>query len=1123
MNDAVTRDDADARERALDVTRSFLVQAPAGSGKTELLIQRFLALLARVDRPERIVAMTFTRKAAGEMRERIVGALAAARDGAAVRSPHEARTRALAEAALAQDVRCGWELATHPARLAVQTIDAFCAGLARQAPLATRLGAAPRFVDDARPLYESAARAALAAAGPEDPAWRRLLRHLDNDAGRAVAALSVLLARRAPFLRELGAADGERFRAALEAVLADEIAGELDAIGRAFPERFASRLIPLERHAAAHAGGTKRASAVAERLLECAAAGGVPAATLACREAWRDLASWLLVANGPEFRRKVDRHDGFPPRGPGRDGTLRAAQNAAMTDLLGELAAVPGLAAQLDLARRLPPPAYSAEAWSLVGALQALLSKLAGELTLAFHDQGALDFTQATLAAIGALGDPEAPSDLLLKLDARIEHLLIDEFQDTSWLQLDLVRRLTAGWTPGDGRTLFAVGDPMQSIYRFREAEVRIFVEAQQLKRIAEVPVENLRLARNFRSHEGLVNWVNEAFPRVLGDRDDPWRGAVAFAPARAVKPEPPGPAATFDLLPDAATEAAVVVDRVRAALDSGAKKIAILVRARTHLDCILPALRDAPIRYAAVELDPLAERQAIHDLASLAHALAQPADRLAWLAVLRAPWCGLALGDLFAVNAAAAAHPSGTIAALMEAPETVAGMTAEGATRLATCACCLRPALAARGRASLAARVRGAWLALGGPALLDEPIDLDAADRFLALLAASEVAGDIPDWTAFMAALQDLYAIPDEADARVQVMTLHRAKGLEFDTVVMPGLGRKTAGRDPELVQLRIRARGPIVAPSRARGGEPDPIHDYLAALADDEDRAELARLLYVGCTRAETRLHLTASLEVDVDREGTRVWAAASRGSALARMGDALAMPPVPPLEATAPAAAARGGLRLVRVASGWAPPEPEPGLPGGKAPTERRDELPFDWARETARRIGVVAHRWLALIARDGLAAWNEARVATAAGRIRADLASEGVDAAELESAASVVAATLANALDDPRARWLLAPEHGDARSEWALAGIEEGAVAHVVVDRTFVAGGVRWIVDFKTGRHEGADVDAFLDLERERYRPQLERYARFVSALDPRPVRLALYHPLLRGWREWPWAP
>ena len=149
---APTRDDA-AREQALDVTRSWLVQAPAGSGKTGLLIQRYLALLARVEAPERVVAMTFTRKAAAEMRERVLAALVdAANPLPPDASRHEARTRALARAALEQDRRHRWQLVLHPARLRIGTIDAFTTALARAAPLSTELGALPRFVDDALAL-----------------------------------------------------------------------------------------------------------------------------------------------------------------------------------------------------------------------------------------------------------------------------------------------------------------------------------------------------------------------------------------------------------------------------------------------------------------------------------------------------------------------------------------------------------------------------------------------------------------------------------------------------------------------------------------------------------------------------------------------------------------------------------------------------------------------------------------------------------------------------------------------------------------------------------------------------------------------------------------------------------
>ena len=186
VNDAVDPlviQDTAARAQALDITRSWLVRAPAGSGKTELLIQRFLALLAHVERPEAIVATTFTRKAAAEMRDRVVAALQAAERSARVTpsapalhataslfatetghhaSGHHALTQSLARAALANDQRRGWRLLEQPARLRIVTIDALAAALARQAPLAAGLGALPAFVDDAATLYRDAARLALA-------------------------------------------------------------------------------------------------------------------------------------------------------------------------------------------------------------------------------------------------------------------------------------------------------------------------------------------------------------------------------------------------------------------------------------------------------------------------------------------------------------------------------------------------------------------------------------------------------------------------------------------------------------------------------------------------------------------------------------------------------------------------------------------------------------------------------------------------------------------------------------------------------------------------------------------------------------------------------------------------
>ena len=141
MTEALQRSDQLARRRALDANSSFIVQAPAGSGKTELLIQRFLTLLARVDAPEEVVAITFTRKAAGEMRNRVLDALAAASAERTPENDQERITLPLAQAALAADQRHGWSLVDNPARLRIFTIDALCLSLSAQMPLLSRMGA----------------------------------------------------------------------------------------------------------------------------------------------------------------------------------------------------------------------------------------------------------------------------------------------------------------------------------------------------------------------------------------------------------------------------------------------------------------------------------------------------------------------------------------------------------------------------------------------------------------------------------------------------------------------------------------------------------------------------------------------------------------------------------------------------------------------------------------------------------------------------------------------------------------------------------------------------------------------------------------------------------------------
>ncbi len=157
--------DSAARLRALDVSRSFIVQAPAGSGKTELLIQRYLKLLETVETPDAVVAITFTRKAAGEMRSRVIEALRAAQRGVEPEAEHERLTFQIARNVLEHERKLGWDLLRNPARLRIETIDALCAAITRRMPWLSRFGAMPEISEKAEDLYREAARNTLSSSG----------------------------------------------------------------------------------------------------------------------------------------------------------------------------------------------------------------------------------------------------------------------------------------------------------------------------------------------------------------------------------------------------------------------------------------------------------------------------------------------------------------------------------------------------------------------------------------------------------------------------------------------------------------------------------------------------------------------------------------------------------------------------------------------------------------------------------------------------------------------------------------------------------------------------------------------------------------------------------------------
>jgi ATP-dependent helicase/nuclease subunit A len=1107
-------EDQSSREAALTPERSFIVQAPAGSGKTELLTQRFLRLLGVVERPEEIIAITFTRKAAGEMRHRIIDSLHLGMQHEAPPETHLWRTWTLAREALARNAEQGWGLLENPRRLRIETIDALNAWLARQLPMSSRLGAAPMIAEDAGPIYRQTAREILLAAGGEEPHGAHagaLLAHLGGRFAQAEALLIALLKARDHWLGKLvprRGADLSALRHAMNVALRHFVEDELRRTQADLPADVLEEVAQLGAEAAGRAPGISMIAPLARSV-------GTPPAEAGALGQWCALAELLLTKSGT-WRKTLNANQGFPP-------SARRAK-ARMRQLLTVLEVCdPAVLARV---RALPAPAYDDARWEILAHLVALLPVCAALLEVNFAARGESDFVGIARAALDALGAPDAPTDLALALDCRISHLLVDEFQDTSQAQLELLERLTAGWTEGDGRSLFCVGDPMQSIYRFREADVARFMKAQQ-SGIGHIALEPLRLVVNFRSQAALVDWVSASFAGIFPSRPDFSLGAVPFAASLPWRPALPQAPVECIATParDAQAEAAAVVaivQRLRQQ-DPGAS-IAILVRSRRQLAQITPVLKAAGVPVQAVEIEPLAEGPAIRDLEALTRALCHRADRTAWLAVMRAPWCGLGLADLLAVAGA----PHEDIWTRARDPQVRAALSEDGSARLARLATALEPALAERGRRPLRRVVEGAWLALGGPATLRHAAELADVRSFLEFIEQRAVHADLDDPPGLSELLSALYAAPESISSEaVQLLTIHKAKGLEFDHVVLPGLDRQSGRNEKRLLrwleQVRETGTEVILAPIERLGEETDPLHCALRTLDARRDALELDRLLYVAVTRARRSLHLVAGLAAEDSATGELP--EPKPGTLLARLWPALgaqfvaARPQAPPTRTTG----ARPVAQLRRLAADWQSPvlpSPTAWRAAEAPPSPPGAALQYDWAGRQARAIGITVHRLLQVIAAEGAEAWTAQRLHAAAPLIGSMLYELGLAAGERVQAAARCMAALERTLADARGRWLLDARHAGRASERKVSGQLDGRICNGVVDRSFVdEEGVLWIVDYKAGRHEGADLEGFLDQEQERYRPQLERYARLLAAQHDGGIRLGLYFPQHAAWREW----
>ena len=1106
--------DASNRLKALELS-SFIVEAPAGAGKTELLTQRFLKLLPTVKQAEEIIAITFTNKAAAEMRLRILDSLMAADKGLKPTETHKQVTYELSQQALQHAATHGWQLIENPSRLRIFTIDSLCAHLARQMPLMSRFGAQPRVTDNADALYAQAAQQTLALLEHTDygNVLQAALRYVDNDANQLTNLLVTMLAKRDQWLKQAQhQVDIEQLQSTLHYL----VARALQDAAHAVPIALQHMLMPIARFAAANLlAGNLHAD---QPLMDWQTPLEAAPVDLTM---WRALADLLLKDNG-EPRLSVDKRHGFPATEESK------VQKLALFEVI---AAIKDSAA-LHQVRQLPHIDNSSN-WQIIATLSQLLNIAVAQLWLVFQRVGEVDFVEIAQRATQALADNVGePTELALKLDYQIQHLLVDEFQDTSPSQVDLLKQLTLGWQNGDSRTLFCVGDPMQSIYRFRKANVGLFISAAA-DGIGDIRLKKLQLYRNNRSCPAIVDWINTSFATIFPLQDDDAQGAISYRPFIATKLTEAGAGVEVHAIIKQADESAETASQREAntvihiiqneRTVNPSAKIAVLVRSKKHLAALVTKLRreHTDIAFQAVEIEALQGRQIVQDLLALTHALHHRADRVHWLAILRAPWCGLTLHDLHTL---AGANHHTTIWSQMQNEELVNQL--EGKERLKHLCDIFAEAFATQGRMNTSRWLRGIWLMLNGTACLWEQADIVDVQAFFTCLDALDRSNQFSP-ERMRDEITKLFATPDMNGENLQMMSIHKSKGLEFDCVILLGLGSTTGGnnRDKPLVlweEVTLNERTELLAaPYIPKGLRSDTVsaYDYIETLENERDANEAARVLYVAATRAERKLHLVgvANQNVKSEIKPTKnsyldlLWSAVSGKFEAAELSaKSVGENPADDIANFTPNLIRLQHLQIPGILQTT---KTLASQTSNLLSKQNQHNLVADTGNHTnlaapniQQSAGSLAHLYMEMIANEGLESWPASRIDASAVAMRFWLLQKGLTENEkvnVEKNISHIIAALKKTISSPQGAWMLA-SRPSRQAELSIMTIDENNEPQEHrIDLTFIDEDVRWIIDYKlTAAHENITIAA------NQHKPQLARYASLFLD-ENRPIKTAVF--------------
>jgi len=1110
------------RTAALDTSRSHHVESPAGSGKTLLLTKRFLKLLGEVRDPAEILAITFTEKAAGEMRQRITGFLS----GRTSANDPDGEMTALAEKALRAH-KDKAHLLTSSDTLNIMTFHGFCSYIARRAPL--EAGVAPDFEiidNDAQTiLTEETVQAALkgffaypATDGRRKAFENRLLYHNNNWNGIS-RELTGIIQNRGRFrdlieiIRQAGGWGLSELPAILSERLRVYVEGRICTLIDCFKE---TELGQCWQDLTAH-------------LVDQETPMGARLPASLPESNWEDLPSWQAIANALTTKTGTARKS-FGPKS-GFYNKFSKTQWGEMITSMGD-----PCAAALAEIKALPSPDDIGSDMDLLSDFIVIAADLIERYETTCRGRRVVDFAGLEQAALRVLGESD-PSDIQLYLDHRIQHLLVDEFQDTNRAQWELVSHLCSGWSPEDGRTVFIVGDPKQSIYSFRNAEVSLFMEAKAgipTPGGGTIPLDTHLLTTNFRSGRKLIEWINGLFGEVVMKDPDTAADEVPFSPSETYGGKDGG-AISLSLFTDSDTqrakdsEAVWLAGKVKEVMRTAGEdiSIAVLLFTRNRISRYLRAFKEQGIPVQVREGLGLMQRPEVMHLMKIAELLAHPHDDLAWASILRSPWSWFDINLLYET---AGQEPKSWMEKI--------SLTTRSHPDMEVLTKAIENASRRVGRDPLGTTVRTFWEDLDGPRRTASRYGMAGVAncmRFLEILEDAHRGTPLETLKQVKATIDSLYEPADPTASRspVEMMTIHRAKGLEFDVVFLPFMDWAPLSDIPATSPPYLMERVPgtegeyLVAMGKdRRNKDTPPVFNLLKTFHRNRRWGEAKRLFYVAATRAKETIYLSGIAKVKDDdtlatgKKNILEWVMEHEGIEGAAIDDVSTesniaieinpkSPYLPPDETTSePALPESYDLQPERPAYTMAK------SPSSFAEDKLQSEGKLDDdATAFNRTRGTVIHAILNTAIR------KRALLTTAA--VARVLEAEGVGQARANGAASGILEEAEKTLADPFiTRLMKSPE---TKSEWEIEDAPtEGRVRSGIIDLAALDGDTWWICDFKTSRPENDQpVEEFIEHERELYHPQLQAYREMLAHLKDIPetlIRVGIYLTALLRWEE-----